>query len=87
MPGNQTTGTGRCQRKPSLSPSVRAPFKLIRAITGRIETKEYRVFPSRDDIFQSVELFVKIIFGILIGGGENGLVEEKLFLRFWIMFC
>lgn len=22
--------------------------------------------------------------GILIGGGENGLVEEKLFLRFWI---
>lgn len=25
--------------------------------------------------------------GILIGGGENGLVEEKLFLRFWIMFC
>lgn len=25
--------------------------------------------------------------GILIGGGENGLVEEKLFLRFWTMFC
>lgn len=42
---------------------ARSVLKLIRAITGRIETKEYRVFPSRDDIFQSVELFVKIILG------------------------